>query len=108
MSIASAALQPRLLPSRYFFGQQQSQEVPIRPTFLLRPIRDYFVDSAHVRQVEASEVRLELTLGEFQTLRIVGVILGGPWYIERIEGPYSLLHGITSWKRSERCKKRST
>ena len=30
-------LQSRLFPSRHFFGQQQSQEVSIRPTFLLRP-----------------------------------------------------------------------
>ena len=37
MRTASATLQPRLLPSCYFFGQQQCQEVPIRPTFLLRP-----------------------------------------------------------------------
>ena len=56
-------LQPRLLPSRHFLGQQQSQEVPIRPTFLLRPNRNFFVDPARVRQVEAPEVNLELALG---------------------------------------------
>ena len=99
---------PRLLPSCYFFGQQQSQEVPIRPTFFLRPSGNFPVDPTHVRQVETPEVRLELTLGESQTLRIAGVILCGHRYIGRIEGPYSLLHGITSWKMSERCKKRST
>jgi hypothetical protein len=69
-------LQSRLFPSRHFFGQQQSQEVPIGPTFLLGPISDLFVNPARVRQVEASEVSLELAFGEFQTLRRVVVLLG--------------------------------
>jgi len=62
-------------PSRYFFGQQQSQEVPIRPTFLLGPNGNLLVDPAHVRQVEAPEVYLELPLGEFQTFHRVVVLL---------------------------------
>src|SRR5256884_9418282 len=74
MRTASAALQSRLFPSRYFFGQQQSQEVPIRPTFLLRPNGNLLVDPARVRQIQTSEVRLELAFGEFQTLQSVVVL----------------------------------
>ena len=70
-----AALQSRLLPSRYFFGQQQSQEVPIRPPFLLGPISDLFVNPARVRQIQTPEVNLELAFGEFQTLGGVVILL---------------------------------
>jgi hypothetical protein len=44
-----AALQSCLLPSRYFFGQQQSQEVPIRPTFLLCPNGNLLVNAVTVK-----------------------------------------------------------
>src|SRR4030095_4886901 len=77
----STTLQSRLFPSCYFFGQQQSQEVPIRPTFLLGPISDLFVNPTRMRQVEAPEVNLELPLGEFQALhrvlRPTGLPTGG-------------------------------
>jgi hypothetical protein len=39
----STTLQSRLLPSRHFLGQQQSQEVSIRPTFLLGPNGNFLV-----------------------------------------------------------------
>src|ERR1700756_548507 len=96
------ALQSRLFPSGYFFGQQQCQEVPIRPTFLLGPISDFLVNPAHVRQVEAPKVYLELPLGEFQALHRVVVMLCGHRFT------CFLFHWLTSWKISERCKKRST
>src|SRR5262249_7470166 len=69
--VSGTALDAGLLPSRYFFGQQQSEEIPIRPAFLLGPARDLFVDPAHVRQVQTPEVNLELALGELQALRCV-------------------------------------
>src|SRR6266404_9022842 len=103
-----AALQSCLLPSRYFFGQQQSQEVPIRPTFLLGPISDLFVNPARVRQVEAPEVNLELAFGEFQTLQSVVVLLCGHRCTLPIFRNRFLFHCITSWKMNERCRKRST
>src|SRR6266852_2637365 len=92
-----AALQSRLFPSRHFFGQQQSQEVSIGPTFLLRPNGNLLVDPARVRQVEAPKVHLELALGQFQALGRVVVLLWGHQRISRI-----LPHKITSWKTSER------
>jgi hypothetical protein len=97
-----AALQSRLLPSRYFFGQQQSQEVAIRPTFLLRPISDLFVNPARVRQVEAPEVNLELAFGQFQALQSVVVLLCGHRCTSRIFLNLFFPHGISSWKTSER------
>jgi hypothetical protein len=71
----STTLQSRLFPSRYFFGQQQSQKVPIRPTFLLRPNGNLLVDPARVRQIQTPEVHFELALGQFQTLGRVVVLL---------------------------------
>jgi len=97
-----AALQSRLLASRYFFGQQQSQEVPIRPTFLLRPNGHLLVNPAHVRQVKAPEVSLELALGEFQTRESVQVILCRHRCTSRTFRRHFLFHWITSWKVSER------
>src|SRR6266852_2485500 len=102
-----AALQSRLFPSRYFFGQQQSQEVPIRPTFLLRSNGNLLVDSARVRQIQMPEVNLELAFGEFQTLQSVVILLCGHRCISRIFLNLFFPHEITSWKTSERCRKRS-
>src|ERR1700683_891478 len=56
--MARAALETRLLPAGHFFGEQQSEEVPIGPAFLLGSRRDLFIDPAHVCQVEAPEVNL--------------------------------------------------
>src|SRR3989442_12170836 len=89
-------------PSRYFFGQQQSQEVPIGPTFLLGPNGNLLVDPARVRQIQAPEVYLELALGQFQTLRHVVVLLGRHRCISRIFPNQFFPHGISSWKTSER------
>src|SRR5215472_12874200 len=66
--VSSAALQSRLLPSRYFFSQQESQKVPIGPVFLLRPFCYVFIDPAHVRQIQSPEVYFELPLGKLQAL----------------------------------------
>src|SRR5215472_12091991 len=71
--VSSAALQSRLLPSRYFFGQQESQEIPIGPVSLLSPFCYVFIHPAHVRQIQSPKVYFELTLGEPQTLRCVVV-----------------------------------
>jgi hypothetical protein len=95
-------LQSCLLPSRHFFGQQQSQEVSIRPTFLLRPNGNLQVDPAHVRQVEAPEVYLELALGEFQTLGRVVFLLWGHRCLSGIFLNLFFPHGISSWKIRER------
>ena len=69
VGVSGAALETRLFPSRDFFGQQESEEVTIRPGFLLRPIRDLQIDPAHVRQIQTPEVGLELSLGKFRTLQ---------------------------------------
>ena len=97
-----AALQSRLLPSRYFFGQQQSQEVSIRPTFFFRPNGNLLVDPARVRQVETPEVNLELALRQFQTLGCVVVLLWRHRCTSRIFLNLFFPHGISSWKTSER------
>src|SRR5712691_3383439 len=95
-----AALQSRLFPSRYFFGQEQSQEVPIRPIFLLRSNGNLLVDSARVRQIQTPEVNLELAFGEFQTLQSVVVMLCGHRCTSRIFLNLFFPHEITSWKTS--------
>jgi hypothetical protein len=85
-----------LLPSRHFFGQQQSQEVSVRPTFLLRPNGNLLVDPARVRQIQSPEMNLELALGQFQTLRRVVVLLCGHRCISRIFLNLFFPHGISS------------
>src|SRR5262249_35604273 len=102
--VSGTALDAGLLPSRYFFGQQKSEQVPIGPAFLLSPARDLFVDPAHVRQVQTPEVNLELALGELQALRCV-VDLCGHQCTSRITPRCLSLHGLTSWKTSQCCKK---
>src|SRR6267154_3138484 len=100
-------LQPRLLPLRYFFGQQQSQEVSIRPTFLLRSNGNLFVNPACVRQLQTPEVNLELPLGQFRALHSVVVMLCGHRCTSRIFLNLFLPHEITSSKTNGRCRKRS-
>jgi hypothetical protein len=96
-----AALQSRLLPSCHFFGQQESEEVPIRPALLFGSTSDLLIDPAHVRQVEASEVNLQLTLGEFQAPGIVEVILCCYRYTSRIFRRHFFPHRIPSCKTRE-------
>ena len=64
----SQALQTRLLPSGHLLGEQESQEVTVRPAFLLGLSRDLFVDAARVRQVEALEQSIQFRLGESPAL----------------------------------------
>jgi len=64
-----AALQTGLLSSGYFFGQQENQELPIRPAFLLGLSGHSLVDPAHMRQVQALKQSIELALGKFTTRR---------------------------------------
>jgi len=97
-----AALQSRLFPSRHFFGQQQSQEVSVRPTFLLCPNGNLLVDPARVRQIEAPEVNLQLALGQFQTLGSVVFLLWRHRCTLRVFLNLFFPHKISSWKTSER------
>src|SRR2546426_215277 len=69
----SQALQTRLLPSGHLFGEQESEEVTVRPAFLLGLSRDLLVDAARVRQVEALEQSIEFRLGESPALGAVVV-----------------------------------
>jgi len=97
-----AALQSRLFPSRHFFGQQQSQEVSIRPTFFFRSSGNFLVDPARVRQIEAPEVNLQLALRQARILGWVVVLLCGQRCISRIFLNLFFPHGISSWNTSER------
>ncbi len=65
---AGEALQACLLPSRHFFGQQESEEVAERPAVLLGLAGHLLVDPAHVSQVEALEESLQFRLGEIPAL----------------------------------------
>jgi hypothetical protein len=49
VSAARTALQAGLLTMRYLLGQQNRQEVAIRPVLFLCPIRDLLVDTTRVR-----------------------------------------------------------
>jgi hypothetical protein len=82
---ARQALPPRLLPSRHFLGQQEPEEVYVRPAFLLRLHGDLLVDAAHVRQVETLEQSLAFPLGEAPALK--NSIVGGA------------IHGFTPWEK---------
>ncbi len=66
---ASQTLETGLLPSRHFFGQQESEKITIGPTFVFGSMSHLLVDPAHVRQVETPEEGLHFRLGEIQALR---------------------------------------
>ena len=55
VSFAGQALQAGLLAMGHFFGQQNRQKVAVRPVLFFCPLRDGYVDTTCVRQIQALE-----------------------------------------------------